>query len=68
MTGTKQVGWFVVGEGEYGQYVFGTNFEPLDCSEDTLTYWKNRGYDIVEALVPDDWRFEAFALPENHTC
>jgi hypothetical protein len=68
MTGTKQVGWFVVGEGECGQYVFGTTFETMDCSEDTLKYWKSRGYDLVEALVPDDCRFEAFALPENHTC
>jgi hypothetical protein len=58
MTRTKQVGWFVVGEGECGQYVFGTTFETMDCSEDTLKYWKSRGYDLVEALVPDDWSGE----------
>jgi hypothetical protein len=61
MIDTKQIGWFVVGdEGEYGQYAFGTMFEPMSCSEDTLNYWKNRGYDLVPALVPEE-NFEAFA-------
>ena len=51
---TKQVGWFVVGEGECGQYVLRTTFETIDYSEDTLNYWKSRGYDLVPALVPEE--------------
>jgi hypothetical protein len=60
MIATKQVGWFVVGEGEWGRYEVGTFIEPMNCSEDILNYLKNHGYDLVPALVSEE-NFEAFA-------
>ena len=55
----KQVGWFVVGDGNFGPYLF-NNLKnevvgPVFVqSEEDNHYWKNRGYDLIPAYVNGD--------------
>lgn len=58
----KLVGYFVVGEGKFGSYVYGDNFVSLqDATPELLSdgstwalYWENRGYELVEVYVKEE--------------
>ena len=52
MSGFKLIGWFVVGEGKFGEYVYGREFvlNPENESPD-FTYWETRGYEMVPVFV-----------------
>lgn len=45
-----QVGWFVVGHGKFGSIHYGQEFE---VRQDAESYWKERGYTMVPAYVPE---------------
>ena len=47
----KQIGFFVVGEGKFGQKNFGEIFQ---TESDTSNYWKNRGYELVPVYVNEE--------------
>ena len=51
----EQIGWFVVGEGNFGPYFFSKENYPLffaiESSPSEIEYWKNRGYDIIPAYI-----------------
>lgn len=60
----EQVGWFVVGEGNFGSYLFGGDDDSFGGDDDSfpmfisiksslsdIQYWKNRGYTIIPAYV-----------------
>lgn len=58
----KLVGYFVVGEGKFGNYVYGQSFvslqdatpEPELSGDSSWTlYWENRGYELVEVYVKE---------------
>jgi hypothetical protein len=65
----EQIGWFVVGDGNFGPYLFGNQkSEPVGPvfieTEDDHRYWKNRGYDIIlgkrcsdgrKRNIPSNW-------------
>jgi hypothetical protein len=52
MSGFKMVGWFVVGEGEFGTYEYGREFVPSNEDETVdLSYWYNRGYETEPVFV-----------------
>lgn len=46
----KHVGFFVVGEGKFGEYAYGDQF--IKANE-SLHYWKNRGYQVVPVFAPE---------------
>ena len=70
MTNMKQIGWFVVGDGKFGSYLFGS---PNDCppilvNENEIDYWKNRGYEGIPAYVSAEDKEEyTFVGDENET-
>lgn len=43
------VGYFIVGDGRFGEYEFGSAFEPIGGN---TAYWENRGYTLVPVYVP----------------
>ena len=45
----KLVGYFVVGEGNFGVYEYGRQF--VSCNDDP--YWTTRGYTFVAIYVRD---------------
>ena len=60
----EQIGWFVVGEGNHGPYLFGgkEDYPLFFVTEDDHDYWKNRGYYIIPAYVhsndKEDYSFD----------
>lgn len=48
------VGWFVVGDGKFGDYAYGREFVPVVENESPdFTYWENRGYEMTPVFVVD---------------
>ena len=76
----EQIGWFVVGEGNFGPYLFDVkrpcqsplykgHCPPFISSVDEIdeiTYWKNRGYDIIPAYINANDKEDYSFVEENN--
>lgn len=48
----QQVGWWVIGEGKFGEIGMGKKFEPLKGDTE---YWIKRGYELIAVYVDFDY-------------
>jgi|694.fasta_scaffold15859_16 hypothetical protein len=67
----EQIGWFVVGDGNFGPYLFGNQkSEPVGPvfieTEFDHQYWKNRGYDIIPVYVNGNDKEDYSFIEENN--
>lgn len=67
----EQIGWFVVGEGNFGPFLFGDkenfpHFISVVDEIDYITYWKNRGYEIIPAYINANDKEDYSFVEENN--